>query len=88
MSEETLTQEEIRGSINAAFDSVSLINGIVEGTQMESESIQDKKDTIDRNIGHLDIMTDKDWFNDGLEEGEADQIAAAITAGNDWTLAN
>lgn len=88
MSEETLTQEEIRGSINAAFDSVSLINGIVEGSQMESDSIQEKKDAIDRNIGHLEIMTGKDWFNGGLEEGEADQITAAITAGNEFLDGN
>lgn len=88
MSEETLTQEEIRGSINAAFDSVSLINGIVEGSQMESDSIQEKKDAIDRNIGHLEIMTGKDWFNGGLEDGEADQITAAITAGNEFLDGN
>jgi len=88
MSEETLTQEEIRGSINAAFDSVGLINGIVDGSQMGGESIQEKKDTIDRNIGHLEIMTGKDWFNDGLEEGEADQIDSAVTAGSGFIAAN
>jgi len=88
MEDETLTQEEIRSSINAAFDSVGLINGIVDGTQMENETIQEKKDAIDRNVGHLEIMTGKDWFNDGLEEGEADQITAAITAGNSFTAAN
>tara|TARA_E500000318_G_scaffold110650_1_gene126740 strand:- start:423 stop:689 length:267 start_codon:yes stop_codon:yes gene_type:complete len=88
MSEETFTQEEVRSSINAAFDSVGLINGIVDGNQMEAEEIQEKKDTIDRNVGHLDIMTGKDWFNNGLEEGEADQIAAAITNGNDFIAAN
>ena len=88
MSEETLTQEEIRGSINAAFDSVGLINGIVDGSQMGGESIQEKKDTIDRNIGHLEIMTGKDWFNDGLEDGEADQISSAVTAGSGFIAAN
>ena len=88
MEDETLTQEEIRSSINAAFDSVGLINGIVDGTQMENETIQEKKDAIDRNVGHLEIMPGKDWFNDGLEEGEADQITAAITAGNSFTAAN
>jgi len=88
MEDETLTQEEIRSSINAAFDSVGLINGIVDGTQMENETIQEKKDAIDRNVGHLEIMAGKDWFNDGLEEGEADQITAAITAGNSFTAAN
>ncbi len=88
MSEENLTQEEIRNSINAAFDSVELINGIVNGSQLDRESVQEKKDTIDRNVSHLEIMIDKSWFNDGLEAGEADQITDAVTAGNGFITAN
>tara|TARA_S200002703_G_scaffold34595_1_gene29958 strand:- start:2794 stop:3060 length:267 start_codon:yes stop_codon:yes gene_type:complete len=88
MPEESLTQEEIRSSINAAFDSVNLINGIVNGTQMNNESTQEKKDCIDRNVSHLDLMITKTWFSDGLVDDEADNIAAAITAGNSFIASN
>ena len=88
MPEESLTQEEIRNSINAAFDSVNLINGIVNGTQMNNESTQEKKDCIDRNVSHLDLMITKTWFSDGLVDDEADNIAAAITAGNSFIASN
>ena len=85
MPEENLTQEEIRNSINAAFDSVNLINGIVNGTQMNNESTQD---CIDRNVSHLDLMLTKTWFSDGLVEEEATNIADAITAGNGFITEN
>lgn len=88
MPEESLTQEEIRSSINAAFDSVNLINGIVNGTQMNNESIQEKKDCIDRNVSHLDLMITKSWFTDGLVDDEATDIASAVTAGNSFIAAN
>ncbi len=88
MPEESLTQEEIRSSINAAFDSVNLINGIVNGTQMNNESTQEKKDCIDRNVSHLDLMITKSWFTDGLVDDEATDIASAVTAGNSFIAAN
>ena len=88
MPEESLTQEGIRSSINAAFDSVNLINGIVNGTQMNNESTQEKKDCIDRNVDHLDLMITKTWFNDGLVDDEAANIASAVTAGNSFIAAN
>ena len=56
MEEETKTQEEVQASITAAFDSVNLINGIVDGSQMANESTSEKEDTVDRNVAHLEIM--------------------------------
>tara|TARA_R110000824_G_scaffold83158_2_gene208305 strand:+ start:591 stop:857 length:267 start_codon:yes stop_codon:yes gene_type:complete len=88
MVNENLTQEEVRRGITAAFDSVGLINGIITGAQMDGESIQEKKDTIDRNVSHLEIMIGKSWFNDGLVSGEAAQITDAVTAGNGFITAN
>ena len=84
MPEETPTQEEVRNSIRAAFDSVNLINGIIDGTQMQNESAQEKADTIERNVGHLNIMNGKTWFTDGLTGTEADDIDAAILAGEEY----
>jgi len=88
MPEENMTQEEVRNSIKAAFDSVNLINGIVAGTQMQNESTQEKKDTIERNVGHLNIMNGKTWFTDGLTGTEDEDIDAAISDGNDFIAAN
>lgn len=83
--EDNMTQEEIQSSIRAAFDSVNLINGIVDGTQMQNESAQEKQDTIERNVGHLNIMLGKSWFADALTEQEDADIDAAIVAGNGYT---
>jgi len=88
MPEENMTQEEVRNNIKAAFDSVNLINGIVAGTQMQNETIQEKKDTVERNVGHLDIMNGKTWFTDGLTGTEGDDISASITSGNAFIAAN
>ena len=85
MPEETPTQEEVRSSIRAAFDSVNLINGIVDGSQMQNDSAQEKADTIERNVSHLNIMNGKTWFTDGLTGTEAEDIDAAITAGNNYS---
>ena len=85
MPEDTPTQEEVRSSITAAFDSVNLINGIIDGTQMQNESAQEKADTIERNVGHLNIMNGKTWFTDGLTGTEEDDITAAITAGEGYS---
>jgi hypothetical protein len=52
---EELTQQEIQSIINAAFDSVTVINN--------SES---SADDISRNVEHLKIMMSKDWFVAGL----------------------
>ena len=55
---ETPTPEEIQRHFNAAMDSVNLINaGQPEGTTDE-----DWADTVSRNVEHLQIMLDKDFW--------------------------
>ena len=83
--EENMTQQEIQSSIKAAFDSVNLINGIITSNQMENESAQEKEDTVERNVGHLNIMMGKSWFTDALTDQENTDISAAITAGNGYS---
>jgi len=80
-----MTQQEIQSSIRAAFDSVNLINGIIASNQMENESAQEKEDTVERNVGHLNIMMGKSWFTDALTDQENTDISAAITAGNGYS---
>ena len=69
-----VTQEEARRSVNAAFDSVNLINEI----NLLTEKTQEDLDTLDRNIEHLNIMMAKDWFVAELTPEEKTQIEALI----------
>lgn len=80
--------ENPRGAVTAAFDSVTLVNNIVAGTAMVNESVEDRVSTVERNIGHLSIMVDKQWFVDELVGTEEDNIFAAITAGETYISEN
>ena len=73
---ETPTPEQIQQHINAAFDSVNLINNTI--TQPTTDQ---NKDSVKRNYQHLEIMMGKDWFVDALTTQQETDINAAITAG-------
>ena len=75
------TVEEIAQHYSAMGDSVSLINGIIAGTEMADESAEDKQDCVDRNVAHLEIMVAKDYWTD--EDMTA--VNSAITAGQGYT---
>jgi len=68
---ENLTQEQIQNSVNAAYDSVNLIN---ELNLVEELSIEEK-DTLDRNKEHLKIMLAKEWFYDALTEEQKVELS-------------
>jgi hypothetical protein len=67
---ENLTQEEIKNSINAAYDSVNLINEL----NLIAELSDEQKDTLDRNKEHLKIMLAKEWFFNALTEGQKAEL--------------
>jgi len=67
---ENLTQEEIQNSVNAAYDSVNLINEL----NLISELSDEEKDTLDRNKEHLKIMLAKEWFFNALTEEQKVEI--------------
>lgn len=69
-----VTQEQARASVNAAFDSVNLINEI----NALAEKTQEDLDVLDRNVRHLEIMMEKDWFTAELTQEERQQIEAVI----------
>jgi hypothetical protein len=74
------TLEQITKSINAAFDSVNLINSIV------SKPFQANKDKrVKSNVEHLSLMLSKDWFLAGLTPEQKSQIDACIVAGNNYS---
>jgi len=80
MDTDVKTAEEIAQDYKAMGDSVQLINGIIDGSQMADESAEDKKDTVSRNVEHLEIMVAKDyWTNEDMTA-----VNAAITAGNSY----
>ena len=70
---DTLTATEIAQHYSAAGDSVSLINELVAVETLTDE----QKDTVSRNVQHLEIMVAKDyWTTEDLAP-----LNSAITAG-------
>ena len=81
MEENVKTAEEIAQDYTAMGHSVELINGIIDDSMMADESEEDKKDTVKRNVEHLEIMVAKDyWTNEDMTA-----VNAAISAGNNYT---
>lgn len=68
---ENLTQEEIQNSINAAYDSVNLINELNLIVELSKEN----KDTLDRNKEHIGIMLAKEWFFNALTEDQKIELS-------------
>ena len=67
---ENLTPEEIQNSVNAAYDSVNLINEL----NLIEELSNEEKDTLYRNKEHLKIMLAKEWFFNALTEEQKVEI--------------
>jgi hypothetical protein len=74
---EDQTPEQIAQHYSAMGDSVWLINAIIAGEQMADADEADKKDTVERNVGHLELMVAKDFWT--TEDMTA--VEAAIAAG-------
>ena len=74
---EDQTPEQIAQHYSAMGDSVWLINAIIAGEQMADADEADKKDTVERNVGHLQLMVAKDFWT--TEDMTA--VEAAIAAG-------
>jgi len=70
---ETQTPEQIAQHYSAALDSVNLINELMDLSSRTEEQVA----TVDRNVEHLEIMVDKDyWTTEDL-----DPLYAAIEVG-------
>jgi len=83
MSEDVKTAEDIAQDYTAMGHSVTLINGIIDGSRMEDEEAVERQSAVDRNVEHLEIMIAKDYWTD--EDMTA--VNAAITAGKAHTAA-
>jgi hypothetical protein len=80
MSDEVKTAEEIAKDYEAMGHSVDLINGIIDGSKMADEEEADKKDCVKRNVEHLELMKDKDYWT--TEDMTA--VDSAISSGNSY----
>ena len=70
---ETQSPEQIAQHYSAALDSVNLINELMDLSSRTEEQVA----TVDRNVEHLEIMVDKDyWTTEDL-----DPLYAAIEVG-------
>jgi len=81
MSDDVKTAEEIAQDYTSMSHSVDLINGIIDGTQMVDEEAEDRQSAVDRNVEHLELMVDKDYWTDE----SMTSVNAAITAGKAYT---
>jgi len=71
---EELTQEQIVRSISAAYDSVNLINQLNSKEVLTDNDIDSKN----RNVEHIKIMLGKDWFINGLDEFEKQELESIV----------
>ena len=53
---ENQTPEQVAEHYSAMISSVDLINAVVAGVQMQDDTEQQKKDCVDRNVRHLEVM--------------------------------
>ena len=61
--------------------SVDLINDIVAGNRDDELEADERQDSVDRNVAHLELMVAKDdWGSEDMAASNA-----AITAGNGYT---
>ena len=67
-------ENEILQSVNAAFDSVNLVNEL----NAKTDKTQDDLDTISRNVEHLIVMMSKEWFVNALTSEQTIAINAII----------
>ena len=67
-----MTPDQIAKSVSAAFDSVNLINALNLLTTLTDEETS----TLNRNVTHLRIMMDKDWFAGALTEEQTSILDA------------
>ena len=81
MSEDVKTAEEIAQDYTVMGHSVTVINKVIDGTQMADQSAEEKQDCVNRNVEHLELMVAKDFWTD--EDMTA--VNAAITAGKAHT---
>tara|TARA_R110002153_G_C13133677_1_gene480175 strand:- start:416 stop:661 length:246 start_codon:yes stop_codon:yes gene_type:complete len=77
---EDRTAEQLASDFSAMGDSISLVEGIIAGSQMADQSATERQDCVDRNTQHLELMVAKtDWTSQDMTAAED-----AIFEGNSY----
>ena len=72
------TVEQKAQDYTAMGHSVDLINGIIGGTEMGTDTTDEKNDCVSRNKEHLELMVAKaDWGDDDMTASNSAITAAA-----------
>ncbi len=69
-----MEKEKIEKIISSTFDSVDLINEYNSKTSLTDYETQ----RLERNVKHLRMMMDKDWFVNNITETQRQQIESLI----------
>ena len=56
------TKDEIAQDYTALGHSVDLINGIIAGTEMTTYTAEERQNSVDINVAHLELMKTKDYW--------------------------
>jgi len=74
---EPTEEQKIEQHYNAMLDSVMVISAIINGSEMTEADQEDKIDAVDRNVRHLQIMLERDfWTTEDMTP-----VNAAVAAG-------
>jgi hypothetical protein len=69
----------------SALDSVSLINRYVNQDLLENQTLEEKRDDIERNVGHLRVILGRvDW----TDAENLSVLKNAAAAGDEWLADN
>jgi hypothetical protein len=75
----TKTNQNPEKTISDAFDSVNLINNLII-----EEITDNKKNAVDRNIKHLELMLTKEFFTEALTITQKNEIETCILVGKEY----
>lgn len=77
---ENPTPEQIADHYKAMGDSAWLINAVIAGGQMANDPEADRRDCVERNVVHLELMRAKSFWTTENMAG----VNAAIAAGKTY----
>ena len=75
------TTDEIAQNYKGMGDSVTLINGIIAGTERTLYTTDEKKEIVNRNVKNLEIMKAQDYWT----SEDMTAVDKAITDGKGYT---
>lgn len=75
-----MDNEQYTRHVSAALDSCSLISSLADA---EDPLNEDDLGSIRRNVEHLELMLNNDWFKPGLTKEELRTVESAVHTGKE-----